>query len=201
MGKVKAATKLVDTLYVKAMKNLAKEQNKLSRQDRIKRLIEAKNIKGHKGTKLDIDDPVLVGDVSKGKTTHFIPLRDADVKISIGEGKGHKGADVPSISYRFPFEKTERGRRSFINSQLDDLEKGIVGHYKRNKEKFGFKTNAEAEDWARQRLLFTPLNTMQRWARKQFGPVAEREFGYPIHPSGIKVADPSGYGKTGLVIY
>jgi len=194
----RAAAKLVDTGYVKAMKNLAKVQHTLTRQERIKRLIEAKKIKGHKGKKLDIDDPVLVGDVSKGKTTHFIPLRDADVKISIGEGKGHKGADVPSISYRFPFEKTERGRRSFINSQLDDLEKGIVGHYKRNKEKFGFKTNAEAEDWARQRLLFTPLNTMQRWARKQFGPVAEREFGYPIHPSGIKVADPSGYGKVGL---
>jgi hypothetical protein len=194
----RAAVKLADTVYVKAMKELAKVQHTLTRQERIKKLIEIKKIKGHKGTKLAIDDLVLVGDVSKGKTTQHIPLKDADVKISIGEGKGRKGADSPYIRYRVPFEKTERGRRAFIDSKLDELEKGIVGHYKKNKSKLGFKTAAEAEDWARQRLLFTPLPTMQRWARKQFGPAAKREFGYSIHPSGAKVKDESGYGHSGM---
>ena len=197
----RAAVKLADTVYVKAMKELAMLQHTLTRQERIKKLIEIKKIKSHQGSKLAIDDKVRLAD-TESKTKH-IPLRDADVKISIGEGKGHKGVDVPNIRYSVPFEKTEIGRRGFIDSRLDDLEKGIVGHYKRNKKNLGFKTNAEAEDWAKQRLLFTPLSTMQRWARKQLGPVAEREFGHPIHPSGLKGVGgersaEESYSKSGI---
>jgi hypothetical protein len=39
----RAAAKLVDTVYVKAMKKLAKEQDTLTRQEKLKRLIDIKN--------------------------------------------------------------------------------------------------------------------------------------------------------------
>ena len=102
------------------------------------------------------------------------------------------GLDKP-----IPYEEFKNGttivffqppsRKSTLNLNTLDLD-----------EKEQFLIRKTYTIWARQRLLFTPMSTMQRWVRKQFGPVAEREFGYPIHPSGIKVADPSGYGKTGL---
>jgi hypothetical protein len=194
--------KLVDTPYVAAMKKLAQIQHTLTRQEKLKKLIDIKNTtRLNRGRRkvFTMDDPVWVGDVSKGKTKQLIPRKDTDPKITIYEGKGYSGTDLPATNYTVPFEKTEKGRRAFIDSKLDELEKGIVGHYKRNKSKLGFKTAAEAENWAKQRLLFTPLSTMQRWAQMQLGPVAKREFGHSILPSGFKgTGERSGYGITGM---
>jgi len=182
--------KLADTPYVVAMKKLAKIQHKIPRQELIKKIIHLQNTKRLKGgvrNEYSVDDMVTVGDTTPGTTTQIMKRGDTQPKITIFKGQGGGGWDKLHVSYRAPFEKTQRGRRAFIDSRLDELEKGIVGHYKKNKEKFGFKTNAEVEDWGRQRMMYSPLDTMERWARMQLGPVAKRKFGYSIFPPGSKV--------------
>jgi len=190
----RAAAKLIDTPYVMAMMKLAKIQHKIPRQERVKRIVEIqKKLKEKTGPKTSVsslDDMVNVGDVRNKdplKRKKLIPKKDTDPLITIHDQPRQKGmGNKAHVTYRIPFEKTEIGRRAFMGSRLDELEKGIVGHYKKNKEKFGFKTIEEAKDWGRQRMMYTPLDTMERWARMQLGPVAEREFGYSILPSGFK---------------
>ena len=179
---VGAIAKLGDTLYVKAMKKLAKEQHTLTREEKLKRLISIKNttrMSPGKTREFSLDDDVWFKRTKRHKKIK-VKRRDLDPIITILEGKGYKGADKTNINWSLPFEKTEAGRKKFLDRQADNLEKGIVAHYKKNKKRFGFKTNAEAEQWARDRLKFTPLPTFQRWARMQHGPVAKREFGHDI---------------------
>ena len=205
MGKFSAARKFIDTPYVMAMKKLAEKQHQIPRQELIKKIVDIQNTKRLKGgmrNEYSVDDMVTVGDETPGTTTQIMKRGDTQPKITIFEGQGVGGWDKSHVSYRAPFEKTQRGRRAFIDSRLDELEKGIVGHYKKNKEKFGFKTNAEVEDWGRQRMMYSPLDTMERWARMQLGPVAKRKFGYSIFPPGSKVGGKSSeevpYAKGAL---